>query len=590
MPPPPDLLRDHATQFLQRITTPGWAADHNLVSATLQDMAVEWSNYPQDTRANLRSAACQGLEIEPVRFDFLMRAGTVEDFEAALEYQPTTLTLSPDEKAYPAVGGWLGDYLAYASGGEANLAFHFWSGLATIAAASRRQFYYSRGGHSGRALYPNLYVILEGPSGSGKGTAIFRAMDMMERLNQAICDNSRAVPPTVHILPSKLTIQELVQILHTNRRQYRPTEIMQPNDDAYESCGVIVAEEATSLLGKQNVGVDSLIGGLTEMYDGRLSEGTVKRGQFYLNNVSLTMLAGSTMDWLKESLTDDIFRGGFMGARCLMVSRKKTGRRFYREPIADPVQRDHLVRRLVDLSVAPKTRLKLTPDADQWLKAWYEAAPTDVEEADVRLAAFVERLDMHLTKVAMLLAISEGTTPWITRPTLEAAAAILQTESQFMVRALKVVSSGTAIDDMEYVEQVLWDHGGRLQQSLLVNKLRYKLGTRRNILECLGTLMLAGRIERKEVQMRSRCGGGLHRTDWLLKPKEDIDRTVSDDDMETIHQELDDARERLRVADESRERHAKELAAATKDPTRLTLPLGGVGGAKGHNKDPWGGY
>ena len=147
-----------------------------------------------------------------------------------------------------------------------------------------------------------------------------------------------------------------------------------------------------------------------------------------------------------------------------------------------------------------------------------------------------------------------------------------------MVRALKVVSSRTAIDDMEFIEQVLWDAGGRMMQGAFVNKLRYRLGTRRYILECLNTLLMAGRLERKHT--------GTSGVDWLLRPREKIEPT-SDETIAEIHAELDEARDKLELRVDTRRRHEQE---AKQDPVRAAplAKLGGAGGAKGGDKGPLG--
>src|SRR5258706_8486709 len=73
---------------------------------------------------------------------------------------------------------WLESYLEYTDSSEPPTTFHIWCALATIAGALQRRVYLQQGLE--RTIYPNLYVILIGPSGrTRKGVALGIAKELL---------------------------------------------------------------------------------------------------------------------------------------------------------------------------------------------------------------------------------------------------------------------------------------------------------------------------------------------------------------------------------------------------------------------------
>ena len=76
---------------------------------------------------------------------------------------------------------WLTKYLEYTENSESPISYHTWCGLSVIAGALQRRVYLKWG--LGRVIYPNLYVVLVGPSGrTRKGVAIGIAKDFLKKI------------------------------------------------------------------------------------------------------------------------------------------------------------------------------------------------------------------------------------------------------------------------------------------------------------------------------------------------------------------------------------------------------------------------
>ncbi len=66
---------------------------------------------------------------------------------------------------------WLKAYIEYTENSEAPYLFQFWAGIFSIAAALERNVW----AQWDRILYPNFYIVLVGPSGVRKGSAMYPA-------------------------------------------------------------------------------------------------------------------------------------------------------------------------------------------------------------------------------------------------------------------------------------------------------------------------------------------------------------------------------------------------------------------------------
>ena len=84
-------------------------------------------------------------------------------------------------------------YLAYiAPASEAPLVFHTWSAIAVVAASLKRNVFVGRGTYK---LYPNLYTVLVGRPGIGKGSAMHPAESILKDAD------------TNHIMSDRMTIE-----------------------------------------------------------------------------------------------------------------------------------------------------------------------------------------------------------------------------------------------------------------------------------------------------------------------------------------------------------------------------------------------
>lgn len=473
----PLYTREQITQQVQAVLditkAEAFSGDSARQAAAMMRVQVLWGQLAGPVRDTVRSRISEALHISPGRFDYLVRMGNPTELRLALRYTRAPFERNEDEQVYPKESdGWLGAYLRYAEVGEGHVGWHFWSGLTALAAACRRNFYLL-GGH--KRLYPNLYVILEGPSGSGKNTAIERAQGLLYAMNDSIVAQARprdARVPLLTMLPNKMTPPVFVDSLQRgNRVTAEAPEIPTLGAD-YEHAGICVAPEASTLLSRDQFGVDQLIVLFTQAYDGWIEDATLARSTIQLHNVVLSLLLGSTMSWLRKNITATVFEGGFMGARCLVIPKPLTGRCYPREPLVDPVQRDALAEALAWYSRHDPTEMILAPDAERAYDDWYRSR--ELVSEDDRIASYFGRKRVYLLKLAILFAVSRHHIPEIPLSDMEDAIKLLAHEEPTMLHCFRQVLEPEHSNNVGWLHQTILGLGGQVTRRDLCRRTRHK--------------------------------------------------------------------------------------------------------------------
>ena len=206
--------------------------------------------------------------------------------------------------------GWLGDYLRFGENLQACSRFKFFSACCAMGAVVNNKIWLQRGDEGLLPkLFPNPWVMLLGPPGFGNKT---QTINMAVNCVQQAC-------PSVKILSDKLTPESLVKSLSEPIDEKDIIKIG-PRD----ATGLVKAPELSVIFGKQqyNTGMVSLI---TDLYDYReeWASETIMRGRNILRHICISILGGSTPDWLQSMLPQDAFTGGFM-SRFIMVEMPVT--------------------------------------------------------------------------------------------------------------------------------------------------------------------------------------------------------------------------------------------------------------------------
>ena len=291
--------------------------------------------------------------------------------------------------------GWLGKYMEFTQGLQACARFRFFSAACVLGSIVNNKVYLQRGDEGLLPrLFPNPWIILLGPPGQGNKTST---------INQAV-DIAVEASVTLKVLSDKLTPESLVKALSDVQTTVKISDAEKITIPRLDAVGLIKAPEASVLFGKQqyNVGMVSLI---TDLYDYRKewSSETIMRGRNVLRNICLSIIAGSTPDWLRSMFPQDAFTGGFV-SRFILVEMPPT----YLKRIGWPKSPDSVGRKDLISDLAGMESLKgemLWGDGcrGKYIASYENLRPTGDKQIDAYKGRYVE----HVLKLGMVLAVSE---------------------------------------------------------------------------------------------------------------------------------------------------------------------------------------
>lgn len=245
----------------------------------------------------------------------------------------------------------------------------------------------------GSALYPNLYAVLVGPPGIGKGVAIHPAEKLMREV------------PDLHVGPSDLTSASLIDALNESIR--RVILMGNPPYVEFHALTVISRELGVLIPAWEN----TLMNSLTDIYDGFTID-QKRRGKdlrIKILNPQINLLGACTPSYLNEVLPAGAWDQGFLSRTILIYS----GDKMARDPFAEDENLAFTQRVHNDLLHDLKTialefgQMSFTTPAATAIKAWVsgglEPAPTHQ-----KLQYYNSRRLAHLLKLCMVSSISRS--------------------------------------------------------------------------------------------------------------------------------------------------------------------------------------
>lgn len=275
---------------------------------------------------------------------------------------------------------WIQKVLDATEEAESPRSYVYWSAIATLSAIVNNKCYIQKGGIY--KLYPNLYVLLVGPSGLKKS---FPPM-VSERIASEI-NNTR-------VITGRSSIQAIVTELSRSKSIPGGTIIK-------ESIGFINNGELSTSLVRDE---DSLTI-LTTLYDGMyIKEWTnmlKSTGKEELKKPCITLLGALNQTHFDSMISEKEITGGFI-ARCVIVVEAK---RHKKNPLIDDVPFEVDYPALAEM-IRPITllsgRVKIDDLAKKLFKDWYQ--DWEPEEMNDKTGT-VFRVHDTVLKVAMLIAL-----------------------------------------------------------------------------------------------------------------------------------------------------------------------------------------
>jgi hypothetical protein len=285
---------------------------------------------------------------------------------------------------------WLDSLVAECSHVETPQSWLWWSFLSCISAAAGNNYYLTT--LRGDLLYkPNLYIMLLGDSGLGKGFPINRAKLLVSKAD------------VTRVIAGRSSIQAIVQDLSRTKTKEGKATIT-------DSRGYIVNGELSTAIIQDP---DSLTI-LTDLYDGHYNPEWVNLlkgdGAEKLKDPYITALFGSSPAHFYDSIPQANIEGGYIGRNLIVYEEKRSKDVDLLDDGKDSVEDKF------DNYVAPKYvphlnkinsikgQLRPSDEAralfNTWRKKWRDNQTYDK-------TGFLNRVPDHVLKVAMCLSLAE---------------------------------------------------------------------------------------------------------------------------------------------------------------------------------------
>lgn len=292
--------------------------------------------------------------------------------------------------------------MTYTSGNESHPVYDQYAALVALSSIISRRVWIPQGYFN---VYPNLYVVLVGPAGNRKTTA----MSVCKKLLRELED----IPFSAECQTKESVVQEL--------NGYTRTFQLSPDSPPVEYHPMTICVTELS----QFLGVNSghMVDFLTTIYDQDFYDlKTKNKGHEIIVGPYVTLLACTTPSWITQYLKQDVISGGFSRRAIFVYETEKSQRIAFPQitrEMADAWDRVVAYSRIL-LNVSGEFKWEI--EASRWYEDWYQNLVFPDSEV---LATFYESKHIQLLKIAMLIALSESTDLVMRIPYLETALAII---------------------------------------------------------------------------------------------------------------------------------------------------------------------
>jgi len=327
----------------------------------------------------------------------------------------------------------LQEYLEYVEETETPRIMHVWAALTGVGACLGRRVQLPFGITD---IYANMFVLLVGPPGVRKSTAINL---MQKRLRHAT--KVRFAPEDTAGARQGLIIALENKDEQADEKEKAELEAAAATLDLEKLNGYnitidsrdahvmfAVASEFSSFIGHNAI---DMVTFLNKMWDGESYDYKIRTVRHLLHNPLLSVIGGTTPTNISTSLPASAIGHGFT-SRVILVHANKKYKKVPRPPALDRTIEKSIDETLSYLSNTFDGDMKETKEAASIIDSLYD---TEIKLNDPRFIYYVDRRQQHLLKLSVILAAARRSKS-IERTDVEEANLILTYTETFMPDAL----------------------------------------------------------------------------------------------------------------------------------------------------------
>ncbi len=308
--------------------------------------------------------------------------------------------------------------MKYTDNSEPPSLFKEWTAITTIASVMERKCFLPWGELT---FYPNIYVVLVGPSGSRKGTAMNVGSRMLRDIGK------------IKMAAEAVTREALIRALKNAEEQHIDP---QTGDVNYHASLTIFSQELTVFLGYNNV---QLMSDLADWYDCRdqWKYETKNMGTDDVMGVWVNLMGATTPELIRSAIPQDLIGGG-LSSRIIFVYEPKKGK-----SVPDPfltnedlALREKLVNDL-DRIHTMRGKFRVTDEMlEKWV-TWYVKQDQNPPFTDPNFEGYMSRRPNHVLRLCMIISASESDDMVITGKTFDRVVDLLHRTEQKMLNTFR---------------------------------------------------------------------------------------------------------------------------------------------------------
>lgn len=323
------------------------------------------------------------------------------------------------------VSNWLQHYLRLTNNTEPPVLYHLWSGIMAISSCLQRKCWIDWGHES--IIYPNLYVVLVGPPGGRKGTAMKIAKSLVQKLDIALSSDSLG------------SIQTLYKEIKGAESSYiHPVNCVPIHHKSLS----IWSEEFQVFLSDSD---PRLIGNLTDLFDApsKWKYSSITRGLEDLSNCWLNLFGAITPSLLQTKLNSDAVGGGLISRIIFVVGYGK----IKKVPMTHLSDEEFELR---DMLLEDLEHIKnmsgqfiMSDNFIETYSTWYMSASSNQGVDSEKFIGYNERRALHLRKLCMVFCASESSKMLLRKHHFNIALHVLTMTEQEMPNAFYGLGHGS---------------------------------------------------------------------------------------------------------------------------------------------------
>jgi hypothetical protein len=343
---------------------------------------------------------------------------------------------------------------------ETSEVFRRWTAISAIAAALERRVWLD----TGSRLFPNLYVMIIGPSGIGKTRVIDVMLDIVRTI------------PEFYISPTSMKTASLVDCLYESKRKL--PFVGQENEFVEYNSMYVAVDELSAFMHQYDY---ELVAALTKFYDCNWYKQVRRTSHLSItiDRPQLNLICGSTPTNLMELMPAFAWTQGLTGRTIFVYDTRKEHKDILKlNNYSAPIDLAHDILVISKLFGAIDWNTEYAHEMSVWRLGNKEPEPKHPNLVD-----YNSRRETHILKLSMISAVDRGSMTLSRQDFSRAMSWLIEIELTMpaMFEAGMVTADGKALDNV-----VAWmaDKGGVSHTQLI-----------RQVSKMVPTYAVAGTIE-----------------------------------------------------------------------------------------------